>query len=108
ACPNANEHLDEIGARNGEERHIGFARHRARDESLAGTGRPDQKDAARNAAAKALELARVTKEFNDLLEILLCLIDACYVFKRDPAMSFSQQLRSRISEPERLATCSLP
>ena len=47
----ADEHLDEIGAGDGEERHVGFARDRARDQRLAGAGRADQQDAARNLTA---------------------------------------------------------
>ena len=65
----ADEHLDEVGAGDGEERHVGFARDRARDQRLAGAGRADQQHAARNLAAEPLELAGVAQEFDDLLQI---------------------------------------
>ena len=99
----ADEHLDEVGARNGEERHVGFARDRARDQRLAGAGRTDQQHAARNLAAEALELARVAQEFDDLLQILLRLVDAGDVLEGDAAMRLGQQLRARLAEAERLA-----
>src|SRR5206468_2151742 len=38
----ADEHLDELGARDREERHARLARDRAREQRLAGSGRPDQ------------------------------------------------------------------
>src|SRR5580692_11483185 len=37
----ADEHLDEVGAGDGEERHLGFARDCTRQQRLAGTGRAD-------------------------------------------------------------------
>ncbi len=42
---NADEHLDELGAGDGEERHAGLARHRARQQRLAGPRRPHQQHA---------------------------------------------------------------
>ncbi len=94
ARADADEHLDEVGSGNGEERHIGFAGDRARDQRLAGTGRADQQYAARNASAQALEFTGVAQKFDDLLQILLGLIDARDVFKRDAAMRFGQKFRT--------------
>src|SRR6202008_2200555 len=74
AGTDANEHLDEVGTRNREERHIGFARDRTRNQRLAGTGRADQEHATRNAAAQALEFAGVAQELDDLLQVLLGLV----------------------------------
>src|SRR5437667_180635 len=48
AGADADKHFDEVRAGNGEERHIGFAGDRARDQRLAGAGRSDQEHAARN------------------------------------------------------------
>ena len=53
AGADADEHLDEVGARDGEERHVGFAGDRARDQRLAGAGRADQQHAARDACRRA-------------------------------------------------------
>src|SRR5690348_10284219 len=67
----ADEHLDELRARDGEESDTGFARHRAREERLAGAGRPDEQDALRDARAEAAVFLRVLQEFDDLLQLLL-------------------------------------
>src|SRR5690606_13535007 len=63
ACADANEHLDEIGTGNREERHIRFAGDGPGKQGLAGAGRADQQHAARNLAAEALELLRIAQEF---------------------------------------------
>ena len=47
----ADEHLDEVGTGNGEERHLGFARDGARQQRLAGTRRAHHEHALRNLAA---------------------------------------------------------
>ncbi len=47
----ADEHLDEVGTGNGEERHLGFAGDGAREQGLAGTRRAHHEHALRNLAA---------------------------------------------------------
>ncbi len=103
ACADTDEHLDEVGTGNGEERHIGLARDGARDQGLAGAGRPDQEHAARDAPAEPLVLAWIAQELDNFLQILLGLIDAGHVLKRDAAMGLGQKLRARLAEAERLA-----
>ena len=107
AGADADEHLDEVGARNGEERHVGFAGDRARDQRLAGAGRADQQHAARNLAAEALEFSGVAQELDDLLQVLLGLVDAGDVLERDAAMRLGEQLGARLAEAERLAAGAL-
>ena len=51
----ADEHLDEVRAGDREERHLGFAGDALGQQGLAGAGRADQQQAARNAAAELLE-----------------------------------------------------
>ncbi len=99
----ADEHLDEVGARNGEERHVGFAGDGARNQRLAGAGRADQQHAARNLAAEPLELSGIAQEFDDLLQVLLGLVDAGDVLEGDAAVRLGQKLGARLSEAERLA-----
>ena len=99
----ADEHLDEVGAGNGEERHVGFARDRARDQRLAGAGRADQQHAARDAPAEPLEFARIAQEFDDLLQVLLGLVDAGDVLEGDAAMRLGEKLGAALAEAERLA-----
>ena len=98
AGADADEHFDEVGARDREERHVGFARDGARDQRLAGAGRADQQAAARNAAAEALELLRVAQELDDLLEIGLGLVDARDVLERHAAVPLGQKLGARLAE----------
>ena len=87
ASADADEHFDEVGARDGEERHIGFAGDGAREQRLAGAGRADQQRALRNLAAEALEFVRVLQEVDDLDEIFLGLIDAGDVLEGDAALA---------------------
>jgi hypothetical protein len=107
ARADADEHLDEVGARNGEERHVGFARDRARDQRFTGARRADQQHAARNASAKPLELAGITQELDDLLQILLGLVDAGDILERHAAMRLGQHFRTRFAEAHRLARAAL-
>src|SRR5262249_57588576 len=65
----ADEHLDEVRARDREEGHAGLARDRAREQGLAGAGRADEQHALRNASAEARELLRVAQEGDDLFEL---------------------------------------
>ena len=107
ARADADEHLDEVGARNGEERHVGFARDRPGGQGLAGARRADQQHAARDAAAELLELLRVAQEFDDLLQVFLGLVDAGDVLERDPALRLGQELGLRLAESHRLAGAAL-
>ena len=103
----ADEHFDEVGARDREERHARFAGDGARQQRLAGAGRPDKQHAARNAAAETLELLRIAQEFDDLLQILLGFVDAGDVFKRDAALRLGQKLRFRLAKAHRAAGAAL-
>ena len=76
-------HLDEVGAARGDERHACLARHRSRQQRLAGAGRPHEQDAARNAAANRGELGRLLQELDDLGHLVLRLVHAGDVLERD-------------------------
>ncbi len=103
----ADEHLDEIGARDGEERHIGFARNGAGQQRLAGSRRADQQNALGDAAAQPLKFLRIPQELHDLFEFFLGLVDAGYVLERHPAGTFGQKLGAALSEAHRLAAARL-
>ncbi len=107
ARADADEHLDEVRARNGEERHIGLARDRARQQRLAGAGRPDQQHAARDAPAEPLEFSGIAQEFDDLLEILLGLVDAGDVLEGDAPMRLGQKLGAALAEAKRFSAGAL-
>ena len=94
AGADADEHLDEVGAGDGEERHVGFARDGARQQRLTGARRTDQQAAFRDLAAQALEFLRVLQEVDDLFELGLGLLDAGDVVEGDAALALGQQPRS--------------
>ncbi len=103
ARADADEHLDEVRTRDGEERDIGFTRDGASQKRLTGTGRSDQKDAAGNSTAETLELLRVAKKLDDLLEIFLGLVDARHILEGHASVGFRQKLGLRLSEPHGFA-----
>ena len=107
ASADADEHLDEVGARDGEERHVGFARDGARQQGLAGARRADQQAALGNLAAQALELLRVLQEVDDLLELGLGLVDAGDVLEGDAAVLLGQQPGARLAEAHGAAGAAL-
>ena len=72
----ADEHLDEVGARNTEEGHAGFARNGARKQRLARARRADEQATARHLRAHRLVLRGVRQEVFDFLHLLDGLIDA--------------------------------
>ena len=79
ARADADEHLDEIGAADGEERHGGFAGNGFRHEGLAGARRAGEERSARDLAAEEFEFERVAEVFHDLLHLFLRLVAACHV-----------------------------
>ncbi len=74
--PEPHEHLDELARVQREERHVRLARHRPREERLAGAGRPDEQEAARDPPAQRAVPSRAPEEVDDLDELVLGLIDA--------------------------------
>jgi len=98
AGADADEHLDEVRTRNGEEGHIGFAGDRARQQRLAGSGRANQEHAARDLAAQALELLRVAQELDDLLQVLLGFIHAGDIVEGHAAVRLSQEFCLGLAE----------
>ena len=103
----AHEHLDEVGAGDGEERHVGLAGDGARQQRLAGSRRADQQAALRNLAAEALELLRILQELDDLLKLLLRLVDAGHVLEGDAPGLLGEQPRPALAEAHRLAAAGL-
>ena len=79
----AHEHLDEVRARDREERHVGLAGDGLGQERLAGARRADQEHALRDLAAELLELRRVLEELDDLAQLLLGLVHAGHVLEGD-------------------------
>ncbi|MNF48606.1 hypothetical protein D3C84_298560 [compost metagenome] len=68
------EHLDEVGAGNGEEGHLGFACNGLGQQGLTGTGRANHQHAARDTATQTLELARIAQELHQFADLFLGLV----------------------------------
>ncbi len=89
AGADADEHLNELGAADREERHAGLAGHGPGQQRLAGARRAHQQDALGHAAAEALELFRVLQELDDFLQIVLDAFQAGHVGERDRLLAVS-------------------
>ena len=107
ARADADEHLDEVGTGNGEERHVGFAGDGAREQSLAGSRRPDEQHALGNAAAELLELLRIFQEVDDFLQLFLGLVDSGDVLERGLLLLRGQQARAGLAEAQGLVSAGL-
>ena len=107
AGADAHEHLHELGAADAEEGHAGLARDRAREERLAGAGRPDEEHAARDARPERVELLGVLEELDDLLELHLGLIDAGHVRERHDRLVAEEHPGPALAEAHRLVVAAL-
>src|SRR5947208_17122958 len=67
----ADEHLHEIRAADGEERHVRFASDRPRQQGLAGARRADHQNALGNTATEFLKFFRVTQKLDQFLYFVL-------------------------------------
>src|SRR3546814_9154852 len=83
AGADADEHLDEVGARDSEEGDVGLTGDGAGEEGLAGAGAADEKGALGNFYAQPRELGRVLQELDDLLQLLARFVDAGDVLEGD-------------------------
>ena len=80
-CAHADEHFNEVGTRNCEERHTGFAGNSLSEQRLAGTRGAHEQHAARDAAAQTLVLRRIAQEVDDFLHVFLGFVAACNVLE---------------------------
>ena len=81
----AGVHLDEVGSAREEKRHLRFARDRPREQRLAGSRRPDEQHAFRDAPADRGEPPRLAQEIDQLLHFLFRFVHARDVGKGDVA-----------------------
>src|SRR5690606_17511097 len=100
-CANTNKHLDKVGTGDREERDFRFAGNGFCQQRLAGTGRTHHQHATRNLAAKALELARVTQELDQLLHFFLGFLDTGNIGKGGLDLVFAHQARAALAEGHR-------
>ena len=78
----ADEHLHEIGARDREERHVGFAGDSLRKKGLAGAGRAHEEGSLGDFAAKGGVFLGVAEEIDDLHHFLLGAVETGDVLER--------------------------
>ena len=107
AGADADEHLDELGAGDAEERHARLAGDGAGQQRLAGAGRADEQHAARDARAERVELLRVLQELDDFLELLLGLVDAGHVREGDGGLVAQEHAGAALAEAQGLVIGAL-
>src|SRR5215469_968699 len=101
------EHFDEVGTRNREERNAGLARNGARQQGFAGSGGSDQKNPLGNSAAQASEALGVAQKLNYFLEFILGFVDARNVGKGNLVSILGKQLGATLSKRHGLAAADL-
>ena len=77
------EHFDEVGSADAEERDIGLAGDGAGEEGLAGAGRADHENAFGDAAAELLEFFRIAEEVNQFGDFFPRLFDPGDILEGD-------------------------
>ena len=95
----ADEHLDEFGSAQAEERHVRLAGNGAGEQRLAGPRRADEQHAFRDPAAEVGVLLRVLEELDDLLQFFFRFVDAGDV--REPNLHFIVGVNLRAAARER-------
>ncbi len=101
------EHLDEVRARDREERHPGFAGDGTREQRLPRARRAVEEHALRDPGTERLELLRVLEELLDLLELLDRLVHTGDVLEADLRRVGSHPLRARLAEAHHLRAPTL-
>ena len=104
---NTNEHLNELGARDAEERHASLTGNGTGEEGLSCARRADQEHALRDLCAQRFEALWELQEFNDLFEFNLRLLDACDIGKGDGGLVCNEHLRLALAEAHRLIVLPL-
>ncbi len=99
----ADEHLDEIGTGDGEERHFRFAGDRARKQRLPRAGVAHHQHALRDASAELLELGGIAQEIDQFRDFLFRFFAAGNVGEGDGVVRFIDHPRARFPERKRAA-----
>ncbi len=107
AGPDADEHFDELGAGDAEERHASLPRHGAGKQRLAGAGRADEQHAAWDAGAEGREFLGVLQELDDFGKFFLGLIDPGDIGEGDRGPVAGKEPGPALAERHRLAVRAL-
>ena len=92
------EHLHEIRARDGKERHLGLAGNGSGEQGLTGTRRADHQHTTGDLTAKLLKLAGITQELNQFDHVILGLFYPGHVVKGDLDLILAQHARTALAE----------
>ena len=99
----ADEHFDEVGTAEAEERHARFAGDRFGEQRFAGSRRADEQHALGNAAAEQLIFFRRLQELDDLAEFVDGFFDAGHVLERDFDVFLGEEFAAAAAERHRRA-----
>ena len=99
----ADKHLDEIGTRDREERHLGLTGDGLGQQGLAGSRWADQQHAARDPATELLKLLRILQEVDQLLDLFLGLVATSDIGKGGRIVGLIEHARLALAETERPA-----
>src|SRR5260370_36101409 len=97
----ADEHLHEIRAADGEERHVSFTREGASQQGLASARRADHQHALGNTATEFLKFFRVGEKLDQFLHFVLGLLHARHVAKLDLVSVTREHARLGFTEVQR-------
>src|SRR5262249_19945671 len=103
----ADEHLDEVGAADGEERNPRLTGDGPRQQGLPRARRADDQNPFGDASAEARKLLRVLEEGDDLLDLVLGFLDPGHVVERDLVLVLVEELGAALTEGHRLAAANL-
>ena len=104
----ADEHLDEVGAGEAEERHARLAGDRLGQQRLAGARRADQQHALGNPAAEDLIFFGRAEEIDHLAQFVDGLVDAGHVVEGDADVFLGVELAAAAAEGHRRAGAAQP
>ncbi len=99
----ADEHLDEVRAGDGEERHAGLAGDGAGEQRLTGSRRAHHEHAAGNRPAEALVAAGIAQVVDQLADLFLGLVDAGHVAQTHRDLVAFDAPRLALAETEDVA-----
>ena len=100
ARAHADKHLHKLRAGDGEERHVGLARHGFGEHRLTRSRRADKQNAFRHRCAGVRILARIMEIVHDLGKALFCLILAGDIAKADALRGLDVDLGVALSHTE--------
>src|SRR5579872_6282428 len=100
AGADTDEHLHEVGTRDGEERNVRFAGDGASEQGLSSSWRPDKQNALGDATTELLEFLGIFQEVDNFVELFLGFVDPGDIFEGGLLLLRGEQTRTRFTETE--------